>query len=320
MKAIRVDHVGEPEVLQLVELPEPTPRPGEVLVCLKAIGVNPVDTYIRAGTEGYTTQVPFTPGTDGAGIVEAIGDEVSGVQVGDRVYLSGSLTGTYAEMALCTQRHLHPLPSSLTFQQGAAIGIPYATAYRALFNRACARPGESVLIHGASGGVGIAAVQLARAAGLTVLATAGTDTGRLLVLDQGAHAVFDHYSEDCMAQIVSHTNGQGVDIILEMLANVNLGDDLHIMAKGGRVVVIGSRGTVVINPRLTMRRDLSILGMALPNTPEHELAQIHAALVAAMEAGTIRPVVRRDYPLSEASKAHHAILESNAEGKIVLLP
>lgn len=320
MKAIRVERLGEPEVLELVEMPDPAPSTGEVLVETHAVGVNPVETYVRAGLQGYTHSVPYTPGSDGAGVVVAVGAGVTGVKEGDRVYTSGSLTGTYAQYVLCTEKHIHPLPEVASFEQGAAIGIPYATAYRALFNRAHAQPGECVLIHGASGGVGLAAVQMARAHGLTVIGTAGSEEGRDLVLQQGAHHVVDHYAEGYLGEAAALCPSGGFDIILEMLANQNLGNDLTVLAKGGRVVVIGSRGTVVIDPRDTMKRDASILGFVLFNASDAELTAIHNALVAGLESGTMRPVIGRTFPLEEAAAAHHAIMESNALGKIVLTP
>lgn len=320
MKAIRAHKFGEPDVLQLEEVPTPQPGSGQVLVRVRAIGVNPVETYIRAGKYARLPELPYTPGNDGAGVTEEIGSDVNGFQPGDRVYTAGSVSGTYAEFALCKLEQLHPLPENVSFVQGAAMGTPYATAYRGLFQRAHAKPGETVLVHGASGGVGIAAVQLARARGLRVFGTAGSDDGLNLAREQGAHKVFDHRAPDHFQEIMNATGGHGVDVILEMLANVNLGNDLTILAKGGRVAIIGSRGAVEINPRDTMQRDADIRGMVLPNTPPAELASIHAALVAGLENGTLRPVIGKEFPLADAAQAHRAVMESGALGKIVLVP
>ena len=320
MKAIRVHEFGGPEVLRLEEVPTPHPGPGEVLVRIRAVGVNPVETYIRAGTYARLPELPYTPGNDGAGVVEQVGADVSEFKAGDRVYTAGSLNGTYAEFALCKKEQVHPLPANASFAQGAAVGTPYATAYRGLLQRAVAKPGETVLVHGASGGVGIAAVQLARAHGLRVFGTAGSDEGLKLAREQGAHEVFDHRASEHFEQIMKATGGHGVDVIVEMLANVNLGKDLAILAKGGRVVIIGSRGRVEIDPRDTMQRDVDIRGMILPNTPSAELASIHAALVAGLENGTLHPVIGQEFPLAEAAQAHRAVMESGALGKIVLVP
>ena len=198
------------------------------------------------------------------------------------------------------------------------MGTPYATAFRGLFQRAQAKPGETLLVHGASGGVGTAAVQLARAHGLRVLGTAGTERGRDLVREQGADEVFDHRASDYLAAIVKITEGRGVDVILEMAAHLNLGKDLTILAPRGRVVVIGNRGRVEIDARETMSRDADIRGMVLPNTPADELASIHAALVAGLADSSLQPVIGRELALAEAPEAHRAVLEPGAFGKIVL--
>lgn len=320
MKAIRIHEFGNPEVMKMEELPDPKPGKGQVAVRIYAAGVNPVDTYIRSGLYPLKPELPFTPGMDAAGVVEAIGDGVTKFNPGERVYVAGTISGSYAEKAICRESQVHPLPQKLSFAQGAAVGVPYGAAYRALFQRAEAIPGEVVLVHGASGGVGIAAVQLARTAGMHVIGTAGTEKGRLLVTEQGAHHVYDHNASDHMEQILKLTDGRGVDVILEILANVNLGKDLGILAQNGRVVVIGSRGAVEIDPREAMRRDAVILGMVLMNAGESEMFSIHSALAAGLENGTLSPVIARELPLQEASRAHHEIMESNAFGKIVLQP
>jgi NADPH2:quinone reductase len=320
MKAIRIHEFGGPEVLRLEDVPEPRPSEGQVMVRVRAVGVNPVDTYIRNGAHAVRPALPYTPGLDAAGEVEAVGEGVARLSVGQRVYVAGSLSGAYAELALCEESQCHPLPGHVTFAQGAAVNTPYATAYRALFQRARAEPGETVLVHGASGGVGTAAVQLARAAGLRVVGTAGTEEGLRLITEQGAHHALDHHAPDYLGHLAGLTGGRGVDVILEMLANVNLNRDLEVLAKGGRVVVVGSRGTVEINPRLAMTRDATILGMTLFNASPRELAGIHAALAAGLEARTLRPVVGRELPLSEAARAHEEVLKPGAHGKIVLIP
>ncbi len=320
MKAIRVQETGGPEVLRLVEVDPLKAGPGQVVIRVQAAGVNPVDTYIRSGNYPLKSALPYTPGFDAAGTVESVGAEVKGIKVGDRVYTSATISGAYAEQALCGVAQVHPLPARVSFAQGAALGAPYATAFRALFHRGRAVPAEVVLVHGASGGVGIAAVQLARAAGLTVIGTAGTDQGRRLVTEQGAQHILDHHSAGYLDKVRSITNGKGVNLIIEMLSNVNLGKDLSLLAQFGRVVIVGCRGTVEINPRDAMSRDADILGMSLFNVPEAELASIHAGLVAGLENGTLRPVIWQQMALAEAPRAHRVIMESGALGKIVLTP
>ncbi|MGH9377421.1 MAG: NADPH:quinone reductase [Terriglobia bacterium] len=320
MKAIRVHQFGGPEVMKFEDVPDLRPAADEVVMRVKAAGVNPVDTYVRSGTYAVKPSLPYTPGSDAAGTIEAVGSGASGFKAGDRVYIAGSSSGAYAELALSKSNLAHPLPERVTFEQGAAIGVPYATAHRALFHCGHAEPGETVLVHGATGGVGIATVQLARAAGLRVIGTAGSDRGRKLAEDEGAHHVLNHRSPNYLGQLSHLTGGRGVDLIIEMLANVNLGNDLTVLARGGRVVVVGSRGPVEINPRETMGRDASIIGMTLLNATPSELASIHAALVAGLENGTLRPVVGQRIPLAEAARAHQAVMEPGAYGKIVLVP
>lgn len=320
MQAVRVHQFGGPEVLAVEEVPELEPGPGQILLQVKAVGVNPVETYIRAGTYAAKPPLPYTPGADAAGVVVKIGEGVGNRRAGERVYAAGTATGAYAQYALCAESQVYPLPERVTFEQGAAIGVPYGTAYRALFQRARVAPGEWVLIHGASGGVGIAAVQLARAAGLKVIGTGGTGEGRRLIEREGAHHVLDHGAPDYLEELMNITAGRGADVIVEMLANVNLGKDLGVVAKNGRIVIVGSRGPVEINPREAMTRDANVLGMTLFNVGPEDMVRIHAALYAGLDNSTLRPVIGRKYPLTEAAQAHRQVMEPGAYGKILLIP
>jgi NADPH2:quinone reductase len=311
MRAIRVREFGDPDVLRLEELPEPQPVDDEVLVRVHAAGVNPVDTYVRAGAYGKLPALPYTPGFDAAGVLQ---------DGGARVFVSGSLSGSYAEFALCRRDQVYPLPDHVSFAQGAALGVPYVTAYRALFQRGKALPGETVLVHGASGGVGLAAVQFALAAGLVVAGTAGSDAGRELIAAQGAAHAFDHRDPLHLQVAFEATGGRGFDLIIELLASVNLGDDLTALAPGGRVVVVGSRGAVELDPRDLMNAEGAVLGMLLPNAPAEALAEALTAIRIGLRDGSLRPVVSRELPLAEAARAHRHIMERPALGKIVLVP
>jgi NADPH2:quinone reductase len=318
MKAILVENFGGPEVLLSKVLPTPSIAEDQILVRMHAAGVNPVDTYIRAGTYGTLPVVPYTPGFDGAGTIEAIGSQVRGYRKGNRVYVSGSLTGTYAEYSVCSPTQLHPLPRQLSYEDGACVGIPYATAAYALFHRCSLKRGQTVLVHGASGGVGVAAVQLARRAGSRVLATVGTDPGKLLMLAQGADAVFNHHQPGYEQQIVAATKGTGVDLIVEMLANVNLGRDLPMLAQGGCVAVVGSRGIVQVQPRELMVRDADIRGVMLLKASPAILGRIHTDLLSGFTDGSLKPVVRSVFELERAKEAHELQMLPGALGKIVL--
>jgi NADPH2:quinone reductase len=311
--------------MKLEDVPDPKAGPGEVVVRVRAAGVNPVDAYMHTGTYVRKPALPYTPGQDGAGEVVSVGADVKDVNAGDRVYICGvgntvAGAGTYAELALCTPSQLHPLPARVSFAQGAALGVPYCTAYRALFQRAHAKPGETVLVHGATGGVGIACVELAHAQGLTVIGSGGTDAGLAAAREHGADVVVNHREPGYTDQITRAAGGKGLDLIVEMAAHLNLDRDLGLLAKHGRVVVVGNRGKTEIDARQAMGRDAAILGMTLFNVTEVDFVEIHAALIAGLSNGTLNPLVGREMPLADATRAHEAVMEPGALGKIVLVP
>ena len=320
MKAIVVHEFGGPEVLKYEEVPTPKPAAGQVLVRIHAAGVNPYDTYMRAGTYAVKPPLPYTPGSDGAGVIEAVGSGVTKVRPGDRVYTARTVSGAYAEYALALEDQVHHLPARVDFNQGAGVWVPYGTAYHALFHSAHARASETVLIHGASGGVGTAAIQIARGMGMTIFGTAGSPKGLEHAKREGAHQVFDHSKPGYTEEIMKATGGRGVDVILEMLANVNLSADLKMLAMNGRAIVIGNRGEITINPRDLMLRRASARGFTLWAITPAEEADIHAGLIAGLENGTLTPVVGKQIPLAEAARAHKEILEPGAAGKMVLIP
>lgn len=320
MKAIVVREFGPPEVMKLEDVETPQPVATQVLVKIHAAGVNPVDTYLRTGIHAHAPNLPYTPGKDGAGTVEAVGDEVTKFKKGDRVYTANSISGTYAEFALCNEVDLGRLPDNVSFEQGAGIWTPYATAYRALFQKAEARLGDTVLVHGASGGVGIAAVQWAKNADLTVIGTASSAEGQRLVSQQGADAVFDHTNEDHLSELREFTAGKGVDVIIEMLANVNLERDFEALAMFGRIVVVGSRGSLEFTPRQLMTKDATLYGMSLFNSPRSDRDQIQAAIFNGLSDEALKPVISRAFSLADGSLAHHAVIEHRALGKMILIP
>ena len=323
MKAILAHQFGGPEVLKYEDLADPAPVAGQVLVRLHAVGVNPFDTYMLTGTYAITPPLPFSPGADGAGVVEATGPGVAGVRVGDRVYIGGTADhaayGAYRQVVLCAAAQVHALPERVSFAEGAAVNVPCLTAHCAL-ERSAPRGGDVVLVHGASGAVGLAVVQLARAAGLTVIGSAGTDDGLQLVAAEGAHHTVDHRDPGHVARIQSLTNGRGPDVIIEMLANVNLDHDLTMLAPRGRVVIVGNRGRVEIDPRKIMGKHAVVTGFAFWGLTGEELAGAHEAVGAALASGSLRPVVGTELPLAEAAEAHRRVMAPGARGKIVLLP
>jgi NADPH:quinone reductase len=316
MKAIIVKEFGAPEMMRFEEVSDLEPDENQILVRVRAAGVNPVDTYIRQGIHAQKPDLPYTPGKDAAGIVEKTGAKITKFKAGERVLTTGSVTGTYAEFCLCAENQLIKLPENVSFEQGAGVFVPYATAYRALFQKAKAKSGETVLIHGASGGVGTAAIQWAKNAGLKITGTASSEAGKNLVKQQGADFVFDHSKENYLNEINDATGG--VDIILEMLANENLVKDFEVLKMFGRIVIIGNRGSLDFNPRLTMGKDASLLGMSLFNAPEEAMREIYAAIYKGLSKGFLNPIVGKIFSLEDAIKAHHAVIEEKAFGKIVL--
>ena len=320
MKAIIIKEFGEPEVMKFEEVSDLEPNSDQILVMIEAAGINPVDTYIRSGQHSQKPELPYTPGKDAAGIVEKVGANVKKFKAGDRVLTADSITGTYAEFCLCKEDQLIELPENVSFEKGAGVFVPFATSYRALFQKAKGQSGETVLVHGASGGVGTAAVQWAKNAGLKVIGTASSEKGRNLVKEQGADFVFDHSNKNYLDEIKKATGGKGVDIILEMLANENLVKDFEVLAQFGRITIIGNRGSIDFNPRLAMGKDTTIFGMALFNTPEDEMREIFDLIHKGLKEEFLNPFVGKTFALKDAAKAHHAVIEEKSFGKIVLKP
>ncbi|XP_072430981.1 quinone oxidoreductase isoform X3 [Chiloscyllium punctatum] len=286
MRTVRVYKFGGPSELKLeMDIPIPNPGENQVLIKIHACGVNPVETYMRAGTYPRKPSLPWTPGNDVAGVVEQVGQFVSKFKKGDRVFTCGTITGGYAEYTVASENRVYPLPENLNYKQGSAIGIPYFTAYRALFHKAHVKAGETVLIHGASGGVGIAACQIARAYGLKVLGTAGTQEGLSLVQKNGAHKTFNHRETGYI----------------------------------DKIKIVGCRGSIEINPRDTMAKESSIIGVAFGTITEEDRLESAAAFFAGMEMGWLKPVVGPEYTLEKVAQAHEDIIKGpGTMGKMIL--
>jgi NADPH:quinone reductase len=324
MKAIRAHSFGGPEVLQLEEVDDPIPGPGEVVIDVRAAGINPADTYMRNGTYAIVPKLPYIPGGDAGGVVSAVGLGVREFSVNDPVFvgtaLSFDLTGCYAEKVKRKASEVLPLPRGVSFAAAAAFGVSYTTAHYALFERGGARAGETVFIHGASGSVGTSAIQLAKRAGLNVIGSGGTAKGLELIVNEGADHAVDHTKKGYLDEVKRLTGGRGPNLILEMLANVNLAADMDLAAKFGRIIVIGNRGEITINPRVAMMKELDIRGIALWNTTSEQVRPMMEDILAGVAEGAVRPIIGREMPLAEAAAAHVAVLEPGAYGKIVLIP
>ncbi|MEM7422642.1 MAG: NADPH:quinone reductase [Pseudomonadota bacterium] len=324
MKAIQAHQFGGPDVLVYEDTPDPVAGPGEVVIDIKAAGINPADTYMRGGAYAIVPPLPYTPGGDAAGVISAVGDGVGTFSVGDQVFcgtaMGFNMTGCYAEKVVRPAEDVLSLPDGVTFSQAAALGVPYATAHYGLFARGGGRKGETVFVHGASGSVGTAAIQIAKRAEMTVIGSAGTPRGLQLVRDEGADHAVDHTAEGYLDTVREMTGGTGPHMILEMLANLNLAADLDLVAKYGRIIVIGNRGEITVNPRMTMMKELDIRGLALFNGTRQQMTDIMSDLLAGLQDGSLNPVVGTEMPLSDAAAGHIKVLEPGAHGKIVLVP
>lgn len=320
MKAIQVHQFGSPEVMKIQNIADPEPTADQLQITVQAIGVNPVDTYVRAGTYPIKPALPYTPGHDASGIVSKIGANITKFKVGDRVYVYRNISGSYAEKLVCTEGQAYKLPDNIDFNDGAALGVAYSTAFYALMHRGKALAGETVLIHGASGAVGLAAIQYAKQHGMKIIGTAGSAAGINLIKNQGVDVALNHTASGYTNDIISATNGNGVNLILEMLANVNLSNDLRLLAKSGRVVIIGNRGTIEIDPRDTMGKNTSIIGLAIMNATQPELDQMHALLGAGLKDGRFKPVISQILKLEDAPKTHELVMQAGGNGKIIMTP
>jgi NADPH2:quinone reductase len=319
MRAVRVKEFGGPENLLIEEVPLPVPGDGEVLVKVEAAGVNPIDTYIRSGQRSDLPTLPFTPGIDGAGLIVKAGPHVNAVKEGERVFISGSKSGTYAEYALCAVRDVYPLTMNFAWSEGAAIGVPYRTAYYALHIATRAKGGETLFIHGGSGSVGIAAIQIAKTLGLAVVASAGSASGMQLAKKHGALRTVNHNEKGYIETALGFTANRGFDIILEMSAHTNLNADIQLLSNGGKVIVIGSRGGIDINARDLMQKNGTLRGMSIMQMSTSEHREIASGLNALVQLGIVQPPLGALIPMKDVADAHRKVLENGKEGKLVLL-
>jgi NADPH:quinone reductase len=324
MKAVRIHEYGGPDALVYEEVETPRPGPAQVLVRLRAIGVNPVDASVRANRFPTPKQPPRIIGSDGAGVVTAVGSEVTAVAAGDEVMFTGigiGSEGSYAEYAVIAEAQAVIKPASLSFEEAAAMSLVFPTAHYALVHRGRTQPGETVLVQGAAGGVGSAAVQIARSLGARVLGTVSTEKDARAVEALGAQHAIVRTAADVGAEVRRLTDGHGADVIVEPAAADNIAVDLAALAKGGRIVVVGlgSTGQLTMPAGGAGGLDAGLLFMSSSNAGRLGTAQILAELAAMAATGTLRAVVGTVLPLAEARRAHE-LLEQHHFGKIVLVP
>lgn len=326
MRAVRYHEYGDENVLTLEEdVEKPTPAPDQVLVRIEAASVNPIDTYLREGAVPPATGLPHTGGSDMAGVVETVGDDVTEFEAGDRVFATGlgiSSPGTYAEYTVAPANMLASLPATVSFREGAAAAMAFATAWRALVDRGELSVGDVCLVHGAAGGVGHAAVQVAARAGSYVIGTAREGDPASLARSVGADAVVDYRSDDLASDLEAAADGREIDVALEPHADSNLAADLERLARGGRIVVIGEESPITISsgPSMAAKRadaDLRFMSIAAsPNDQAPILRRVGPRLADERFSVEIDSV----FGLDELPAAHDRVLSSGVLGKIVIDP
>ena len=322
MRAIQVSQTGGPEVLTLVDVPVPTPKPNEAVVEIKASGVNFIDVYFREGR--YPAPVPFINGQEAAGIVKEVGAEVSGVKVGDRVAYTSSL-GSYAEYAAVAATRLVKIPDGLSFEQGAAAMLQGMTAHYLLNSTYKLQSGETALIHAAAGGVGRLLVQMAKKIGARVIATAGTEEKAQLARDAGANECIIYTQADFEAETKRLTDGQGVHVVYDGVGKATFDKDLEVLRPRGYLVLFGgSSGAVPPFDliRLSQKGSLFITRPTLAHyTAKREELEWRANdVLGSIASGELKLRIHKTYTLSEVEQAHRDLEGRKTSGKLLLVP
>jgi len=322
MKAVVFDHLGGPEVLQLGEAPDPAVRRGKVLIKNHAIGINFADTLFRQGQYAMQPKLPDIPGLEAAGVVEAVGDGVEGIKPGDRVTSIGMKT--YAEYSLASAGQVMALPDSVSFEQGAAFPIQVLTAYHMLFTSHNLAADQSVIVHSAAGGVGLAAVQIAKAGGARVIGTVSTDEKAALAKEYGADEVINYATQDFAEETLKLTDGRGVDLILDAVGKPTLEKGLSCLAPFGHLILYGRSGGVPdpLNLFGLLQKSIKVSGFILYTVsamPEVHQKGIRQSLQL-MDEGKLKLLIGKSFPLAEAAEAHRHMESRQSVGKLVLIP
>jgi NADPH:quinone reductase-like Zn-dependent oxidoreductase len=340
MKAILFDRHGGPNVLRYTDVPEPEPRPGEVLVRVQACALNHLDLWVRGGLPGVPIPLPHIPGSDVAGAVEKTGPGVSTVKPGQKVLLAPGVTcgkcaaclagrdnycpqftnlgylidGGCAQFVRCPEVNCFPYPENLSFEQAAAVPLVFQTAWHMLLTRAQLQPGETVLVLGAGSGVGSAGVQIAKFLGCRVIATAGSDAKLGKAKELGADDFINHKTQKIRDEVRRLTTKRGVDVVFEHVGTATWDDSFASLTRGGRLVTCGSTTgfDAKIDLRFLFSRQLSILGSYMGNKSEF------ATVLRLVAAGKLKPVLDRSFPLAECRLAHEYLESGNQFGKVVL--
>ena len=323
MKAIVFEQTGGPEVLALANVPKPDVRPGMVLIKVHAIGVNFADVRFRQGLYVVKPKLPDTPGMEAAGVVEAVGDGVTGVRPGARV--AAFTVKSYAEYCQAPESMIVPLPDAVSFEQGAAFPIQVLTAYHMLHTADSTGPGRVVLVHSAAGGVGLAAVQLAKAAGARVFGTVSSDAKAALVREHGADGVINYATEKFADEVLRLTDGRGADLILDAVGKPTFEEGLRCLAPFGHLILYGRAGgpTDPLNVATLSPKSLKVSGFMVPtvtrNFPD-KTRQSAEACFALMREGRLRLHIGKTFPLAAAADAHRFLESRQSTGKLILIP
>jgi NADPH:quinone reductase len=322
MKAIRVQHTGGPEVMELADLPVPQPKPSEALVKVSAAGVNSIDVQFRDGR--LRTPVPFIPGQEGAGVVTAVGPQAKTVKVGDRVAWSGTL-GSYAEYVAAPEEHIVPVPASVTDEQAAAVMMHGLTAHYLVNDAHKLKAGETALIHAAAGGVGLLLVEFAHAIGARVIGTVSSDDKAALAREAGADEVIVFTRQDFESEVKRLTGGKGVDVVYDGVGKDTFEKNLNVMRLRGMLVLYGmSSGPVPpVDPaKLSEKGSLYMARTTLAHftATRDELIARTSALFSMIAAGTLKVRIAKKYPLAEAAQSHRDLESRTIAGKLLLIP
>lgn len=323
MKAVLCKKLGPPEDLVVEDIPSLVPQAGQVVVAVKAAGVNFPDTLIIQGKYQFKPEPPFSPGGEVAGVVKVLGEGVTSVKVGDHV-IAASTFGGFAEEMLCDADRLVAMPAGMAFEPASAFLLTYGTSYHALKDRANLQPGETMLVLGASGGVGLAAVQLGKAMGARVIAAASSDAKLEVCRQNGADEVINYASEDLRARVKALTSGKGVDVVYDPVGGPYSEMALRDMAWNGRFLVVGfAAGDIPKVPlNLALLKGCAIVGVfwgAFTRNEPEKNRRNNEELLALYMQGKVKPHIHATYPLSRAGEALNEVLYKRVSGKIVLV-
>lgn len=324
MKALLCKQFGPPESLVVEDTPAPTPGPTQVLIRVHAAGVNFPDTLIIQNKYQYKPELPFSPGGEFAGVVESVGTEVTNYKPGDHV-IAFTAWGAFAELVVADAEELIPMPAGLDFVTASAFVMTYGTSYYALKSRANLKAEETLLVLGASGGVGLAAIELGKAMGARVIAAASTAEKLDICRQHGADELVNYVEEDLRARLKVITGGKGVDVVYDPVGGPYTELSLRSCAWGGRVLIVGfANGDIPAIPaNLALLKGASIVGVfwggRIKQEPQENVADLEA-LFELLQEGRLHPHVSATYPLERGAEAIRALMDRRVSGKVVILP